>query len=111
MKFNATDARFNTILNIKDPNETRLTTKKPEYRNDRRADFDKNKFAIMKDAQIAKFSQNRNAKELLLNTGDAILIKSCDICTKCGFGEGSGKNMMGKILTDIRDELRNNMLE
>ena len=108
MKFETTDSRFNDILNIKDSDEARLTTKKPEYKSNRRPDFDKNKFDIMREAQIAKFSQNPNARELLLSTGDAVLIKSCDACHKCGFGEGSGKNMLGRILMDIRDKLQKN---
>jgi len=106
MKFLATDKRFDDIRNIKDSNEARLLTKKPEYQDGRRPDFDENKFKIMREALVAKFAQNKDARELLLSTGDAILIKSCDVCIKCGFGEGSGKNIFGKILMEIRDELR-----
>ncbi|MDR3208537.1 MAG: NADAR family protein [Rickettsiales bacterium] len=104
MKFETTDKRFNDILEMKDSNEARLLTKKPEYRENRRPGFDKNKFEIMKKAQVAKFQQNPDAKELLLSTGDAILLKSCDVCIRCGFGEGSGRNILGKILMQIRDE-------
>lgn len=111
MKFEATDKRFNDILNIKDSNGARLLTKKPEYQNGRRPGFDKNKFDIMREAQVAKFTQNQDARKLLLSTGDAILIKSCDACTKCGFGEGSGRNMLGKILMQIRNEINNPQTE
>lgn len=106
MKFYATDPRFNNILKMSDSNEARLLTKTPEYKNNRRENFDKNKFAIMKDAQVAKFVQNPDARKMLLSTDDAILIKSCDICYKCGFGEGSGQNIMGNILMDIRQKLQ-----
>lgn len=105
MKFETKDTRFNNILEIEDSNEVRLLTKKPEYRKNRRLDFEKNKFEIMKKAQIAKFLQNKESGELLLSTGDAILIKSCKVCSKCGFGEGSGKNILGKMLMQIRDDL------
>lgn len=103
MKFAAIDKRFHNIMKTDDADAARLLTKKPEYRLNRRPDFDKNKFDIMRDAQVAKFSQNPDAMELLLSTGDAILIKSCEVCYKCGFGEGSGQNMLGKILMQIRD--------
>jgi predicted NAD-dependent protein-ADP-ribosyltransferase YbiA (DUF1768 family) len=105
MKFYAADERFLTILKLKNPDEARLITKTPEYKINRRADFDKNKFQIMEDGVRAKFLQNPEARELLKETKDALLIKSCEICYKCGFGEGSGENRMGKILMKIRKEL------
>ena len=106
MKFDASDKRFQVILNLKNPDDARLLTKTPEYKINRRADFDENKFKIMEDGLRAKFAQNPQAAEMLKATGNTILIKSCDICYKCGFGEGSGFNRMGKILMQIRDEIK-----
>ena len=105
MKFYAYDERFHTILELKNPDEARLITKTAEYKINRRLDFDKNKFAIMEKGLRAKFVQNQRAADLLKATGDALLIKSCQVCNKCGFGEGSGENRMGKILMKIRGEL------
>ena len=105
MKFNADDPRFSVILNIKNPDDTRLLTKTPEYKINRRKDFDKNKFTIMEKALRAKFAQNPEAVKLLKQTGNAVLIKSCPICYKCGFGEGSGENRIGKVLMKIREEI------
>ena len=105
MKFHATDKRFVTIINLKNPHDARLLTKTPEYRLNRRKDFDQNKFAIMEEGLRAKFAQNTEARELLKQTGSAILIKSCPVCYKCGFGEGCGENRMGKILMTIRKEI------
>ena len=105
MKFYATDPRFSVILNIKNPDDARLLTKTAEYKINRRKDFDKNKFAIMEKALQAKFAQNPEAKKLLKQTGNAILIKSCPVCYKCGFGEGSGENRIGKVLMKIREEI------
>ncbi len=105
MKFYATDPRFEIILNLKDPDAARLLTKTSEYKVNRRADFDKNKFDIMERGLRAKFMQNPDAAEMLRATGDAILIKSCPVCYKCGFGEGSGENRIGKVLMQIRAEL------
>jgi len=106
MKFYASDERFQVILNLKSPDEARLLTKTPKYKINRRPNFDENKFKIMEDGLRAKFAQNPQATELLKSTGDATLIKSCKICYKCGFGEGSGFNRMGKILMQIRDEIQ-----
>ena len=105
MKFYADDPRFEIILSKKNPDDTRLLTKTPEYKINRRKDFDKNKFAIMEKALRAKFVQNHEAAKLLKQTGNAILIKSCPVCYKCGFGEGSGENRIGKILMKIREEI------
>ncbi len=105
MKFYATDERFRTILNLKNPDDARIITKKPEYKINRREDFERNKFAIMEKALRAKFFQNVVAAEMLKATGNALLIKSCKICYKCGFGEGCGENRMGKIMMKIREEL------
>jgi len=106
MKFDTSDERFKTILALQNPDEARLLTKTAEYKINRRADFEENKFKIMEDGLRAKFTQNPKAAEFLKSTGDAVLIKSCDVCYKCGFGEGSGFNRMGKILMKIREELR-----
>ena len=105
MKFYATDERFNTILHLKNPDEARLITKTQAYKINRRLDFDKHKFDIMEKGLRAKFTQNSQAAEMLKATGNAVLIKSCPVCYKCGFGIGSGQNCMGKILMQIREEL------
>ncbi|MBO4480434.1 MAG: NADAR family protein [Alphaproteobacteria bacterium] len=106
MKFYANDERFNNILNLENADDARLITKTPEYKINRRKDFDKNKFDIMEDGLRAKFSQNPDVTEMLKQTGDAILIKSCPVCYKCGFGIGSGTNRIGKILMEIRKEIQ-----
>ena len=106
MKFYASDPRFDVILNMKNADDARLITKTPEYKVNRRADFDKRKFEIMENALHAKFQQNADAAELLKSTGDAILIKACPVCYKCGFGIGSGENRIGKTLMAIRRELQ-----
>ena len=103
MKFYASDKRFETIIGLKNPDDARLLTKTPEYKIDRRKDFDKIKFNIMEKALRVKFRQNPDAAE---STGDAILIKSCPVCYKCGFGEGSGMNRIGKVLMQIRAEIQ-----
>ena len=106
MKFYASDPRFYVILNMKNADDARLITKIPEYKVNRRADFDKHKFEIMENALRAKFQQNADAAKLLTGTGDAILIKACPVCYKCGFGIGSGENRIGITMRAIRRELQ-----
>ncbi len=106
MKFYSNDSRFNVILNLDNPDAARLLTKTLEYKVNRRANFDGRKFEIMENALREKFKQNPDAAEMLKSTGDAILIKSCPVCYKCGFGEGSGFNRIGKVLMQIRAELQ-----
>ena len=105
MKFYANDSRFSSILKLENPDDARLLTKTPEYKVNRRIGFDDMKFDIMEKGLRAKFTQNQNAAKLLLTTGDAILVKSCAVCYKCGFGRG-GNNRMGQMLMQIRNELR-----
>ena len=106
MKFYATDPRFNVILDMENPDDARLITKTPEYKVNRRADFDKQKFDIMERGLRAKFAQNLDAAKMLRDTGNAILVKACPVCYKCGFGIGSGENRIGKTLMQIRKELQ-----
>jgi ribA/ribD-fused uncharacterized protein len=62
----------------------------------------------MREAVRAKFTQHKELRAMLLSTGDAELIEHTanDNYWPDG-GDGSGKNMLGKILMEIRAELRN----
>ena len=71
-----------------------------------RGDWEEVKDSVMYDAVMAKFTQYEELKELLLSTGDAILIEHTKVDSYwADGGDGSGKNMLGKILMDVRDEL------
>ncbi len=72
-----------------------------------RRDWDAVKVGVMRDAVRAKFTQHLQLAELLLSTGDAIIAEHTEFDDFWGDGgDGSGKNMLGRILMDIRDELR-----
>ena len=72
-----------------------------------RRDWYKVKIGVMQTAVRTKFTQITDLKKLLLNTGDAELIEhTADDSYWGDGGDGSGKNMLGMILMDIRDELR-----
>lgn len=75
--------------------------------NPMRRDWDDIKVNVMYDVVKAKFTQHESLKEVLLSTGDAVLIEDSptDYFWGCG-SDGTGKNMLGKVLMRIRKELQ-----
>lgn len=74
-----------------------------------RHDWEQVKDKIMYDAIKAKFTQNPDILEVLLGTGSATLIEASP--TDKYWGEGkdrSGKNMLGILLMQLREELSHN---
>lgn len=80
-----------------------------------RADWEEVKYPLMVEVCYAKFSQNEDLKEILLSTGDQILVENttawhdnvwgnCE-CKKCQ--DKVGKNLLGKVLMEIRGQLKN----
>ncbi len=61
----------------------------------------------MRAALEAKFMQHDKLKRLLLATGDALLIEhtSNDSYWGDGGGNGHGKNMLGRLLMELRSKL------
>lgn len=72
-----------------------------------RKDWEEAKDEIMYQAVKAKFTQHLNLRSLLLSTGDAEIIEHTknDSYWADG-GDGSGRNMLGKILMRVREKLR-----
>lgn len=74
-----------------------------------RPDWEQVKDDVMRKVVRAKFTQHEDLKQMLLETGDAILEEGNTWNDKY-WGVDSvtrdGKNMLGKILMEIRDELR-----
>ena len=77
---------------------------------DIRSDWSKIKFDRMRDVLRVKFSQHEDLRDLLLSTGDARLVESATVDNPVNrtWGEvkGVGKNMLGKLLMEVREELR-----
>ena len=73
-----------------------------------RADWSEVKDDVMRRAVLRKFTTNTDIREVLLSTGDAILIEatSDDYYWGCGT-KGTGLNMLGKILMEVRQQLAN----
>ena len=76
-----------------------------------RKDWEDIKDEVMKKAVLAKFSQNPDIKEILLQTGDEEIVEATtdDYYWGCG-SKGTGKNMLGKILMEVRELLREDIL-
>jgi ribA/ribD-fused uncharacterized protein len=72
-----------------------------------RADWESVKVDVMRTAVRAKFAQHADLRAMLLSTGDAALVEHTSNDDYWGDGgDGRGRNMLGRILAEIRDELR-----
>ena len=69
-----------------------------------------NKFNRMKSILLAKFQQHEDLRDLLLSTGEARLVESATVDNTVNrlWGEvnGVGQNMLGKLLMEVRTEIR-----
>lgn len=74
-----------------------------------RSDWEEVKFGIMHDICKCKFTQNEDLKEKLLSTGDEYLEEGNTWGDRIwGTVNGKGQNHLGKILMDVREELKPN---
>lgn len=72
-----------------------------------RRDWEAVKVAVMRDVVRAKFKQHDNIRQILLSTGDAKIVEHTANDSYWGDGgDGSGQNMLGQILMEVREELR-----
>lgn len=72
-----------------------------------RADWERVKDEVMRRAVLAKFTQHAGLRETLLATGDAVLVEHTRNDSYWGDGgDGRGRNMLGRILESVREELR-----
>lgn len=73
-----------------------------------RADWDTKRDEVMLLAVRRKFQTHAPLRELLLSTGDEPLVENApgDYYWGCG-KDGSGANKLGRLLEQVREELRN----
>ena len=65
---------------------------------------------VMKDALLAKFKQHPTLLAALINTGDAVIIEHTKNDSYWGNnGDGTGENMLGKLLMEVRLELKESL--
>lgn len=72
-----------------------------------RRDWESVKVGVMRTAVLAKFAQHEELREMLLSTRDAKIIEHTENDDYWGDGgDGRGKNMLGRILMEVREQLR-----
>lgn len=72
-----------------------------------RTDWEQVKDEIMQRAVLKKFTTHAKLREILLATGDELIVENApkDYYWGCG-ADGSGKNQLGQILMAVREILR-----
>jgi ribA/ribD-fused uncharacterized protein len=74
--------------------------------NPLRPDWEEVRDDVMRKVVTAKFTQHEELAYELVATGDAKLIEHTKSDNYWGDGGGRGKNMLGQILMEVRDKLR-----
>lgn len=73
-----------------------------------RTDWEQVKDDTMRAAVRQKFTTHKDIQQTLLDTGDEEIVEHAPSDYYWGIGaDGSGKNMLGRILMEVRDQLRN----
>lgn len=99
------DLNFCYDFSFMNPSEAKKLGRKVPLR----PDWERIKESVMYNICKAKFTQNKDLKQKLLDTGNEELIEENDWGDKIwGQVNGEGKNLLGKILMRVREELRNN---
>lgn len=96
--------RFSTL----NPSEAKHLGRKVSLRSD----WESVKVTLMREIVRAKFDQNDEIKTLLLNTGDTYLEEGNTWGDKIwGTVNGQGRNLLGQILMEVREEIKLNERE
>lgn len=100
--------RFEMIANAKTPREA------ANLGRDRslplRKDWELVKDDVMRRCVFEKFNSHLRLKALLLSTGTEEIIEDSPVDYYWGVGKnGTGKNMLGKILMEARDKFKNDI--
>jgi ribA/ribD-fused uncharacterized protein len=81
-----------------------------------------NKYQIVRDGNMARFTQSAKCRELLLATGDKILVEASPYDKVWGVGladsdtdildetKWKGENLLGKVLTEVREIIKSDIL-
>lgn len=85
--------------------------------------WDRFKYNIVLDGNRARFSQSQKCRELLLATGDKLLVEASPYDKVWGIAmsvddpdildeaKWRGENLLGKVLTQVREELKADILK
>jgi ribA/ribD-fused uncharacterized protein len=103
------------IMNTRDPSMQKLLGKKVKGFNDQR--WMEDAYNIVKRGNLAKFQQNVDFMNALIETKGKILVEASPYDTRWGIGMGAndtgvedpanwrGLNLLGKAITEVRVEL------
>ena len=76
-----------------------------------RSDWNQVKDNVMRKAVLQKFTAHTDIREILLSTGNQVLVENSPIDYYWGCGkDGSGQNKLGQILVEVREILRHRTL-
>lgn len=104
---------FQRIMNANHPNEFKKLGREVKNFDEKR--WEENRFNIVVEGNLAKFSQNDNLKYFLLSTKDRILVEASPYDTIWGIGLSAkssnitnphswkGLNLLGFALMQVRD--------
>ncbi len=77
-----------------------------------RQDWEQVKDDIMRKAVLRKFTTHADIREILLSTSNETIVENSPIDFYWGCGaDGSGKNMLGIILMEVREILRSTPMQ
>jgi ribA/ribD-fused uncharacterized protein len=105
-KFVSTDPEwFAKIQTAKTPTQSARMGRSREH--PLRSDWEEVKDDIMQKVVLCKFQTHGDIREILLSTGDELIVENSPIDYYWGCGQdGSGKNKLGEILMAVREILR-----
>ena len=103
-KFKRNSKMFNAIQQSKTATESKELAYSCEIHYD---DWENKKILFMYNALIAKFRQNETLKKELIDTKESYIVEQAvdDDYWGCG-ADGKGKNILGRLLMYVRDELK-----
>jgi ribA/ribD-fused uncharacterized protein len=96
---------FDKIREVKTPKESAKMGR--DRKHPLRSDWERVKDEIMQQAVLQKFKTHADIREILLATGNELIVENSPIDYYWGCGkDGSGKNRLGEILMAVREILR-----
>jgi N-glycosidase YbiA len=104
-KFVTTDwAWFEKICEVNNPKDAARMGR--DRSHPLRSDWEQVKDSIMQQGVLQKFQTHADIREILLATGDELVVENSPIDFYWGCGkDGSGKNRLGEILMAVREIL------
>lgn len=95
------------IRDMPDPHALRSLTRKPRFTKTACANWDTLRDAVMLRATRWKFAQDARCAQVLRSTGDRELLFNSPMSDHWGSGDdGRGRNRLGEVLQQVREELR-----